>query len=50
MLSIEQLCIHSFFAKILTKKLVLMVTVHSDRNPKMNKTINKRAKNPKYFR
>lgn len=42
MLSIEPLCIHSFLAKILTKKLVLIVTLLSDRNPKVNKTINER--------
>lgn len=50
MLSVEQLCLHSLFAKILTKKLVLIVTLLSDRNPKVNKTINKRVKNHKYFR
>lgn len=44
MLSVEQLCIHSLFAKILTKTLVLIVTLLSDRNPKVNKTINNRVK------
>lgn len=44
MLSIEQLYIHSFFAKILTEKLVLIVILLGDGNTRLNKTINKRAK------